>query len=785
MRKAGRYVIISELGRGAMGIVYKASDPTIGREVALKVLTLSASPGEGTISPQEMFMREARAAGRLAHPSIVTIHDAFEDTETQTSCIVMELVPGMTLEKVLDSGHTLTVEQTLYLIRQVADGLDYAHRNQVIHRDLKPANILVTQEGRVKITDFGIAKVLARESAGRTVGTMGTPSFMSPEQVKGGEVDGRSDLFSLGIIIFAMLTGQKPFSGNPAAVMFKIVYEEPPVPSSLKPHLTAAHDYVVKKCLAKDRNQRYATARDLLGDLEDLQQGRPPRSQAAVPAPFAAPPLDRTPAAPVPSLLKAAAAPPPARRAPQAPSPAAPPRAAAQAPRPAAPPPVIPGTAGGPPRPSMRQTLSMPIPALIKEMAQAPSQGVEAARTAPPPAPPPKPLAPPPQPLPVEGGTMTMLAPSLSAVSPNVPVSPPSAARPAISNLPTAAPLGVAVPPVMKPAASVPSPGYPAGPSSPPSPPPMPLAIPESPLLETATPVPAPDLTAAFQAAAPQQGTLAPSEPADGAMPIEAPTPAHAVPHGRKSKIIPIVFGVVAVLIMGEGIWAYWKFHKRTTAPSAQVAAQTQPAVPPPVEVATPTQPLPSTTPPAAEATPPPLTSLAEPARKAVIRKPKQASAPKPAVAEPTPPPTQPEPVAATPAPPPAPPSPDAIAKAEAAKFANVPRIVQVLCNYGLKEATFTVSGGGVNLFQETYKGKRKKEGFLGIKGSYQGTFTRTITVPAGVPELSVHIVAKDGGTDAVKAIKMPPAGGFVPTLAMEIDSDHFALSWKGSSGAP
>jgi len=313
----------------------------------------------------------------------------------------------------------------------------------------------------------------------------------------------------------------------------------------------------------------------------------------------------------------------------------------------------------------------------------------------------------------------------------------------------------------------------------------MPLAIPESPLLESASPLPAPDLTAAFQAAGPQPGTLAPPVHSDASAPAVPSDHAHTASHGRKSKIIPIVFGAIAVLILAEGIWAYWKFHKRTTAPAAQVAAQTQPAVPPPGEVATPTQPLPSTTPPAAEATPPPLTSLAEPARKPVIRKPKQASAPKPAVAEPTPPPTQPEPVAATPAPPPAAPSPDAIAKAEAAKLANVPRIVQVLCNYGLKEATFTVSGGGVNLFQETYKGQRKKEGFLGIKGSYQGTFTRTITVPAGVPELSVHIVAKDGGTDAVKAIKMPPAGGFVPTLAMEIDSDHFALSWKGSSGAP
>src|ERR1035437_426353 len=283
MKKVGRYVIISELGRGAMGVVYRASDPTIDREVALKVLSLSTSTEEGTNSPQEMFMREVRAAGRLAHPSIVTIYDAFDDPVNQTSCIVMELVPGVTLEKMLDSGKP-SIDQSLDLIRQVAEALDYAHRNKVIHRDLKPANILVTDDGRAKITDFGIAKVLAREGVARTIGIMGTPSYMSPEQVRGGEIDARTDVFSLGIMIFTMLTGQKPFAGNTAAVMFKIVYEEPAVPSSVNAQLTPAHDFVVKKCLAKDRNQRYSSVRELLGDLDDLQHGRSPRSQAEAPA---------------------------------------------------------------------------------------------------------------------------------------------------------------------------------------------------------------------------------------------------------------------------------------------------------------------------------------------------------------------------------------------------------------------------------------------------------------------------------------------------------------------
>jgi len=405
MKKVGRYDIICELGRGAVGIVYKASDPTIGREVALKVISLSSSPEEGSNSPQRMFMREVRAAGRLAHPSIVTIHDAFDDKETQTSCIVMEMVPGVTLEKILDSGRPLTTEQILSIVRQVAEGLDYAHRNQVIHRDLKPANILVTEDERAKITDFGIAKVLAREGVARTVGIMGTPSYMSPEQVRGGEVDARADIFSLGIIFFTMLTGKKPFAGNTAAVMFKIVYEEPPVPSSLNPQLTPAHDYLVKKCLAKDRNLRYSSAHELLGDLDDLQHDRPPRSQAVAPAPAAAPPapaaapsLDRTVAMPIPGLMKAVSRQPSPRPAPPAPSSPPPEHGAVPPPKPA-PPPVTPAEAGGPVTPpATDRTVAMSIPGLMKATSQPPSP--RPAPPAPPSPPPEHGAAPPPKPAP-------------------------------------------------------------------------------------------------------------------------------------------------------------------------------------------------------------------------------------------------------------------------------------------------------------------------------------------------------------------------------------------------
>jgi serine/threonine protein kinase/CheY-like chemotaxis protein len=347
MKKIGRYDVIGELGRGAMAIVYKAADRTIGRQVALKVLSFDSSADEGTHSPQEMFMREVRAAGRLAHPSIVTIHDAFEDAETKSSCIVMELVPGKTLESILLSGRVMTVEQTLDLVCQVAEGLDYAHRHQVVHRDLKPANILVTEDGRIKITDFGIAKVLAREGVVRTVGVMGTPSYMAPEQVKGGETDARADLFSLGIILFLMLTGQKPFAGDTVAVMFKIVYENPALPSSINPLLTPAHDYVVLKCLAKDCDKRYSSARELLNDLDDLRHGRQPRSRAAaVPAPAPSPQAPHPPATVDPTLataepiLAATAAKQPAPRVSQASKAPTSPAVAAQPPQPVVPRPV-------------------------------------------------------------------------------------------------------------------------------------------------------------------------------------------------------------------------------------------------------------------------------------------------------------------------------------------------------------------------------------------------------------------------------------------------------------
>ena len=729
----------------------------------------------------------------------MTIHDAFDDHENQTSCIVMEMVPGVTLEKILTSGRPLTTEQTLSIVRQVAEGLDYAHRNQVIHRDLKPANILVTEDGRAKITDFGIAKVLAREGMARTVGVMGTPSYMSPEQVRGGEIDARTDIFSLGIIIFTMLTETKPFAGNTAAVMFKIVYEEPPLPSSLQPQLTPGHDHVVKKCLAKDRNQRYSSARELLGDLVDLQQGRTPRSLAAAPAPApaapsapaASPPRDWTPATPIPGPVKAA---------PQRPAPPAPPPE-----RVAAPPPSD-------------QTLAMPIPGLLKGTPQTPPRPAFSAPPRPsvpaqpfkPAVPPPITPAPPPGGVPLTGKTLPMRVPDLSSLSLQAPSSPQAPPTPSISADPTlmmdrtlpmqapdlsaapsqasSSPHGTPVPPappgspLRERTAPMRVPDLSALSSQAPSWPhgtPVPPAQPDSPRMERTLPVQAADFYAPTEEVGPP--ALPPVQlPPEVAEPAVEPagTSGAALP-AAKSKLIPAIIGAVLVVLLIAAVGVYWKIHasRITPAPPPQVAVQTPPAIPPPVAAPVETPP-----PAPAEAAAPPPTAAAAVPKKTIARKPKKTTA----AEAPAPPPAQPAPVVATPPPQPTPPppSPEELAKAEAARLAKIPRIIQVLCNYGMKEATFIFSAGGKPLFEETLKGKKVKGGFLGIKGSYQGSFTHTITVPPGTSEVSVRVLAKDGATDLTKATNMPPPGGFVPTLAVDVDNEHVSLNWKSSSAA-
>jgi serine/threonine protein kinase len=284
----GRYEILAELGRGAMGVVYKARDPKINRVVAVKTVSLSGQPPEEELEYRERFVREAEAAGRLSHPGIVTIFDVGEEPETRAPYIVMEYVSGPSLEKLLSGeNHTLRLEMALQLTLELAEALDCAHGQGVVHRDLKPANILITEDGHAKIADFGVAKLnLANFTlAGRV---LGTPAYMSPEQLSGEIVDGRSDLFSLGVVLYTVLTGYRPFQGNSAAtVSFKVVNRDPVPASILDTELPPGLDYIIARAMAKDPAQRYQRGMEMVLDIQELRAGREPWSKTKQPASLA------------------------------------------------------------------------------------------------------------------------------------------------------------------------------------------------------------------------------------------------------------------------------------------------------------------------------------------------------------------------------------------------------------------------------------------------------------------------------------------------------------------
>jgi len=265
--KAGRYEIVGELGRGAMGVVYKATDPVIGRTVAVKTIRLSEE-GTGLSRPELLtrFQTEARAAGLLTHPNIVVVFDAGE--EDGLYYITMELVEGKSLQAMLDGGHAFPLPRTLRIMEQTCSALQFAHERNVIHRDIKPANLMLTADDTVKVTDFGTAKILQFGTVQQTAHVMGTPSYMSPEQVKGRAVDGRSDIFSLGVMLYEMVTGEKPFPGqNITTVIYKIVNEEPVPPRQINPSIHPGISAVVMKALEKDPDQRYQSCREMLEEL--------------------------------------------------------------------------------------------------------------------------------------------------------------------------------------------------------------------------------------------------------------------------------------------------------------------------------------------------------------------------------------------------------------------------------------------------------------------------------------------------------------------------------------
>ncbi len=269
--KAGRYEFIDELGRGAMGVVYKAMDPVIGRTVAVKTIRLSEQ-GTGLSRPELLarFQTEARAAGLLTHPNIVVVYDAGE--EDGLYFITMELVEGKSLQTLLDGGQAFPLPRVLRIMEQACGALHFAHERNVVHRDIKPANLMLTADDTVKVTDFGTAKILQFGTVQQTAHVMGTPSYMSPEQVKGRAVDGRSDIFSLGVMLYEMVTGEKPFPGqNITTVIYKIVNEDPVPPRQIDPSIHPGISAVVMKALAKEPDARYQSCREMLEDLHNYR----------------------------------------------------------------------------------------------------------------------------------------------------------------------------------------------------------------------------------------------------------------------------------------------------------------------------------------------------------------------------------------------------------------------------------------------------------------------------------------------------------------------------------
>jgi predicted Ser/Thr protein kinase len=269
LTKAGRYQIVGELGRGSMGVVYQGFDPIIGRTVAIKTMLT-----EG-LSPQEFqeykarFQREAQAAGILAHPNIITVYDFGEDSGILY--LAMEFLEGKSVEKIVQEQNVLPIETIVPIYDQVCSALDHAHHNKIVHRDIKPANIMILQNGLVKVTDFGIAKMMSMgmTQAGQI---LGTPNYMSPEQVKGRQVDGRSDIFSLGVILYELVTGEKPFGGqNITTVIYKIINENPIPPRELDGTIHAGLNHVISKALAKNPDERYQTCRELAEDLRNYK----------------------------------------------------------------------------------------------------------------------------------------------------------------------------------------------------------------------------------------------------------------------------------------------------------------------------------------------------------------------------------------------------------------------------------------------------------------------------------------------------------------------------------
>ena len=290
---AGRYQIVAELGRGSMGVVYQGFDPVIGRTVAIKTMLIEGLSSSEFQEYKARFQREAQAAGILAHPNIVTVYDFGEDAGVLY--LAMEYLEGKSLQDLVEAQNILPVETIVPVFEQVCSALDHAHKNNIVHRDIKPANIMILNSGLVKVTDFGIAKIMSMgmTQAGQI---LGTPNYMSPEQVKGRKVDGRSDIFALGVILYELVTGEKPFGGqNITTVIYKIINENPIPPRELDSTIHPGLSFVISKALAKNADERFQTCRELAESLKNYRNlGTEPAPSATVV--IKVPPLQAPPA---------------------------------------------------------------------------------------------------------------------------------------------------------------------------------------------------------------------------------------------------------------------------------------------------------------------------------------------------------------------------------------------------------------------------------------------------------------------------------------------------------
>jgi len=277
-----RYEIEGVIGHGSMGVVYRARDPVIGRELAVKTIRLSESACAASPEAQERFARELRAAGVLSHPNIVTVYDAGNMTGDSTAYMAMEYVEGRSLRERIRPGERMRSEDALDLAMQVARALDYAHSRGIVHRDVKPGNILIRDDGLAKLADFGIAR-FGPSDVTQEGGSIGSPAYIAPEVLRGEAVDGRSDLFSLGVVLYEVLTGVRPFQSETLPGLYHQILSAAPVPpGSIGHEMPPEWNAVIMKLLAKRPSERYAHAGELLEDLRRLERGMPPLIAASV-----------------------------------------------------------------------------------------------------------------------------------------------------------------------------------------------------------------------------------------------------------------------------------------------------------------------------------------------------------------------------------------------------------------------------------------------------------------------------------------------------------------------